>query len=124
MNSLQFLPGKRALAFGAGGSVGAAAAREFAAEGAEVFLSGRNKGGVEEVKGSNEGAGGRAHVAPVDALDERAVQTYVDGVLERAGDVNIVFNVIGPKATEYGTAKPALDLVIGEYMAALSTVVP
>jgi 3-oxoacyl-[acyl-carrier protein] reductase len=43
------LKGKRAIVFGAGGSIGAAVAKEFAAEGAEVFLSGRTKSNVEEV---------------------------------------------------------------------------
>jgi NAD(P)-dependent dehydrogenase (short-subunit alcohol dehydrogenase family) len=123
MNSSQLLHGKRALVFGAGGSVGSAVAREFAAEGAEVFLSGRNKARVEEVKHSIEQAGGRAHAAAVDALDETAVQKYIDGVLETAGGVDIVFNVIGPQATDYGTATPALDLTIDKYMVALSTVV-
>ena len=123
MISSQLLHGKRALVFGAGGSVGAAVSREFAAEGAEVFLSGRNRAGVEEVHRSIDAAGGRAHAAAVDALDETAVQTYVDTVVERAGGVDIVFNVIGPKATEYGTAKHALDLTIDAYMVALSTVV-
>jgi NAD(P)-dependent dehydrogenase (short-subunit alcohol dehydrogenase family) len=123
MNSSQLLHGKRALVFGAGGTVGAAVAREFAAEGAELFLSGRNKVGVEEVKRSIEEAGGKAHAAAVDGLDETEVQNYVDGVVERARGVDIVLNVIGPKATEYGTAKPALDLTINEYMVALSTVV-
>jgi NAD(P)-dependent dehydrogenase (short-subunit alcohol dehydrogenase family) len=37
------LQGKRATVFGAGGSIGAAVAREFAAEGAEVFLCGRTQ---------------------------------------------------------------------------------
>jgi len=123
MNSSQLLLGKRALVFGAGGSVGTAVAREFAAEGAEVFLSGRNQSRIEEVKRCIEEAGGRAHAEAVDAVDETAVQTYVDSVMERAGGVDIVFNVIGPKATEYGTAKHALDLTIAEYMVALSTVV-
>ena len=37
------LQGKHAVVFGAGGSIGAAVAKEFAAEGAEVFLAGRTK---------------------------------------------------------------------------------
>src|SRR6516225_12484636 len=41
--SAQLLQGKHAVVFGAGGSVGAATAKEFAAEGAEVFLAGRTK---------------------------------------------------------------------------------
>lgn len=43
MNNSLILQGKRAVVFGA------AAAREFAAEGAEVFLSGRTKSNVETV---------------------------------------------------------------------------
>jgi NAD(P)-dependent dehydrogenase (short-subunit alcohol dehydrogenase family) len=68
-------------------------------------------------------AGGSAHAAAVDGLDEKRVQTYVDDVVETTGGVDIVMNVIGPKATEYGTAKPSLDLTIDEYMVALSPVV-
>jgi len=41
MNNSATLSGKRAIVFGAGGSIGAAVAKEFASEGAEVFLSGR-----------------------------------------------------------------------------------
>jgi 3-oxoacyl-[acyl-carrier protein] reductase len=39
MSSTSILQGKHAVVFGAGGSIGAAVAREFAAEGAEVFLA-------------------------------------------------------------------------------------
>ena len=39
--TMKNLQGKYAVVFGAGGSVGAAVAKEFAAEGAEVFLAGR-----------------------------------------------------------------------------------
>jgi FlaA1/EpsC-like NDP-sugar epimerase len=41
MNSTPILKGNHALVFGAGGSIGSAAAKEFAKQGAEVFLSGR-----------------------------------------------------------------------------------
>jgi len=37
MNGTPILKGKHAVVFGAGGSIGAAVAKEFAAEGAEVF---------------------------------------------------------------------------------------
>jgi len=49
MNSTPILNGKHAVVFGAGGSIGAAVAKEFATEGAEVFLSGRTKSTVESV---------------------------------------------------------------------------
>jgi NAD(P)-dependent dehydrogenase (short-subunit alcohol dehydrogenase family) len=48
------LQGKHAIVFGAAGSVGAAVAKEFAAEGAEVFLAGRTKASLDAVaKGEN-----------------------------------------------------------------------
>jgi 3-oxoacyl-[acyl-carrier protein] reductase len=49
MSNSKILMGKNALVFGAGGTIGSAVAREFAAEGAEVFLSGRTKANVESV---------------------------------------------------------------------------
>jgi NAD(P)-dependent dehydrogenase (short-subunit alcohol dehydrogenase family) len=54
MSSSPILQGKCAVVFGAGGSIGAAVAKEFAAEGAEVFLAGRTKSSVEDA----EDAGG------------------------------------------------------------------
>jgi hypothetical protein len=43
------LTNRRAVIFGAGGAVGRAVAKEFAAQGATVFLSGRRLGGLEQV---------------------------------------------------------------------------
>jgi short-subunit dehydrogenase len=43
------LQGKYGVVLGAGGSIGAAVAKEFAVEGAEVFLAGRTKANVEAV---------------------------------------------------------------------------
>ena len=63
------LQGKRAAVFGAGGSIGATVAREFAAEGAEVFLSGLTRSNVEEVSKQITSAGGLSHVAALDALN-------------------------------------------------------
>ena len=123
MNNSQLLHGKRALVFGAGGSVGAAVAGEFAAEGAEVYLSGRNATSIEDVKRSIADAGGSAHAAVVDALDEAAVQQYVDGVVSTAGGIDIEFNAVGPPPEDYGNGKPATDATIDEFMAALSTIV-
>jgi 3-oxoacyl-[acyl-carrier protein] reductase len=45
-NNSAILKGKHAVVFGAGGSIGAAVAKEFAAEGAEVFLAGRSRSSV------------------------------------------------------------------------------
>jgi NADP-dependent 3-hydroxy acid dehydrogenase YdfG len=73
VNRAPLLQGKQAVVFGAGGSIGAAVSKEFATEGAEVFLSGRTKSNVEAVAKDITSAGGRAHVAVIDALDDGAV---------------------------------------------------
>lgn len=66
MKSTPILQGKHAVVFGAGGSIGSAVAREFAREGAEVFLSGRSKSSVEPVAEQIVARGGTAHI---DVLD-------------------------------------------------------
>jgi NAD(P)-dependent dehydrogenase (short-subunit alcohol dehydrogenase family) len=123
MSGTKRLHGKRALIFGAGGSVGSAVAREFAAEGAEVFLSGRNAGTVEAVVKQIEANGGSGCAAVLDATDASAVDAYVDGIATRAGGVDIVFNAIGPLARESGTGKTVTELSIDEFMVPLETIV-
>jgi 3-oxoacyl-[acyl-carrier protein] reductase len=117
------LPGKFALVFGAGGSIGTAVAKEFAAEGAELFLSGRTLANVEAVAKQITADGGRAHAAKVDAEDCAAVEEYVDAIARRAGRLDIVFNAIGPLVSEYGNGKNAVDLPIEEFMVPLMTIV-
>ena len=64
----RILENKSAVVFGAGGSIGAAVAKEFAAEGARVFLAGRTKASLEAVAEQITAAGGEAQTAAVDAL--------------------------------------------------------
>jgi len=60
--------------WGDGGSIGAAVAKEFAAEGAELFLAGPTKSNVEHVAEQIAAVGGREpHTEVVDALDDAAV---------------------------------------------------
>jgi 3-oxoacyl-[acyl-carrier protein] reductase len=88
------LQNKNAVIYGAGGSIGSAVARAFAREGARVFLAGRTLESLEEVAEQIRSAGGVAEAAQVDALDEQAVDRYVDAVAERAGSIDISFNLI------------------------------
>src|SRR5215813_147106 len=122
MNSSLMLRGKHAVVFGAGGSVGAAVAKEFAAQGAEVFLAGRTISNVEAVTKQITTNGGRAHAAVIDALDDAAVNKYIDGIAEETGGIDIVFNAVGPQAQDYGNGKQAVDLSIEEFMLPLTTV--
>jgi NAD(P)-dependent dehydrogenase (short-subunit alcohol dehydrogenase family) len=115
------LNGKRAVIFGAAGSIGSAVARELAAEGAEVFLAGRTAAELEEVAASIVASGGRAHRATVDALDDRSVNEYIDSVA-KVGRIDIAFNAVGPRAAKYGNGKHAVDLTIEEFMVPVMTV--
>jgi 3-oxoacyl-[acyl-carrier protein] reductase len=123
ITSSSILRGKHAVVFGAGGSIGAAVAKEFAAEGAEVFLAGRTKSNVEAVTKQITRDGGRAHSYVIDALDDAAVNEYIDGVVKQAGSIDVVFNAVGPLASEYGNGKNAVDLPIEEFMVPMITVV-
>ena len=116
------LQGKHAVVFGAGGSIGAAVAKEFAAEGAEVFLAGRTKSNVEEVARQITAAGGRAYAAVIDALNDGAVDKYIDGIVRQSGRIDIEFNAVGPLASDYGNGKHAVDLTVEEFMMPVTTV--
>jgi len=85
MNSNLILRGRHAVVFGASGSIGAAVAKEFAAEAARVFLAGRTKASLETVAEQIRAAGGEAQTAVVDALDDSSVNRYLDDVAKQAG---------------------------------------
>jgi 3-oxoacyl-[acyl-carrier protein] reductase len=88
------LGGKNAVIYGGGGAIGGAVARAFAREGAKVFLAGRTLESLEEVAEEIRSAGGKAETAEVDALDERAVDGFVDGVAGVAGSIDVSFNLV------------------------------
>lgn len=88
------LENKIAAIYGAGGPIGAAVAKAFAREGARLFLAGRTKQKLDEVAKEIRSDGGTAETGIVDALDERAVDEYVDALVEQAGRLDISFNLI------------------------------
>ncbi|MEQ4519211.1 SDR family oxidoreductase [Pseudarthrobacter sp. B907] len=88
------LQGKTALIYGAGGSIGGAVSRSFAAEGATVYLAGRTESRLEKVARDIRDDGGRAETAVVDALDEEQVDAFVDAAAKKARRIDISFNAI------------------------------
>jgi len=88
------LENKNAVIYGAGGSIGGAVAREFAREGARVFLVGRTRETLQTVADDIESDGGPAEVAVLDALDEKAVQEHADALADKAGSIDISFNLV------------------------------
>ncbi len=89
------LENRNAVVYGAGGPVGRAVAGAFAREGATVFLAGRTAAPLEPVAAEIAAGGGRAETAPVDTLDEEAVDHHADGVARTAGGIDVVFNSVG-----------------------------
>ncbi|MGP3967543.1 SDR family NAD(P)-dependent oxidoreductase [Streptomyces sp. 6N223] len=106
------LEGKTAVVHGAGGAIGGAAARAFAREGARVYLAGRSPAPLAALAEDIRGAGGVAGTAVVDALDEAAVDAFVDDVAARAGRIDISFNAIG-----YGDVQqPLMEISVADFL--------
>jgi len=92
---MMMLTDKVAVIYGAGGAVGGAVARAFAAEGARVFVTGRHRDPVDAVAEEILAAAGACEAARVDALDEHQVEDHLRSVIDAAGRVDISFNAIG-----------------------------
>jgi NAD(P)-dependent dehydrogenase (short-subunit alcohol dehydrogenase family) len=104
------LKDKVAVIYGAGGAVGGAVARAFATDGATAFLTGRHLP-VEVVAKEVRSAGGSAEAAEVDALDEQAVDSHLQSLIDKAGRVDISFNAVGiPNTKILGVPLTELDI--------------
>ncbi|HTE05650.1 MAG TPA: SDR family oxidoreductase [Planctomycetota bacterium] len=104
---------KTAVIYGGGGTLGGAVARAFAREGATVHLAGRTQAKLDHVAMDVAAAGGLAHTAVVDALDEDAVGRHVDAVAAGAGQIDIALNAIGVVHVQ-GT--PLAELSLADFM--------
>jgi 3-oxoacyl-[acyl-carrier protein] reductase len=102
------LQDKNAVIYGAGGGIGSAMARAFAAEGGRVFLVGRTREKLDALAGE---IGPAAEVAAFDALDKRAVDEHADAVAVQGG-LHISVNVIA-HPTKHGT--PMVEMDVDEY---------
>jgi NAD(P)-dependent dehydrogenase (short-subunit alcohol dehydrogenase family) len=111
------LTGKNAIIYGGGGALGGAIAGTFARRGAAVFLAGRTADPLERVAAGIAAAGGRAEVAVLDALDERAVDAHADEVAARAGSVDISFNLV-TRGDVQGT--PLVEMALPDYVRAIT----
>ena len=89
------LENKIAVVYGAGGGVGSAVARAFAAANANVILVGRRRAPLDELSAAIQRAGGRASAAQVDALDEQAVAAHLSRVVAEHGALDVSFDATG-----------------------------
>ncbi|WP_410594429.1 SDR family NAD(P)-dependent oxidoreductase [Amycolatopsis sp. lyj-23] len=108
---MSLLDGKNAIVYGAAGRIGTAVATAFAGEGARVFVAGRTRSRLAELAGGIRAAGGRAEVAVVDALDERAVDEHAAAVAAEGG-IDVSINLIGHGDVQ-GT--PLVEMALADY---------
>jgi 3-oxoacyl-[acyl-carrier protein] reductase len=94
---------KIAVIYGAGGALGGAVARAFAAEGAFVHLTGHRLEPVDSVAAGLE----RADAAVVDAFDEDTVEEDLRGVVAERGRVDISVNLI---SVDHVQGVPLIDM--------------
>jgi NAD(P)-dependent dehydrogenase (short-subunit alcohol dehydrogenase family) len=104
------LNGRNAIIYGAGGPIGGAIAKAFAAQGARVHLTGRTRATLEKVAAGIREAGGHAETAEVDAMDEAAVDAHADAV----GRIDISVNVT---ATYDVQGTPMVEMAVEDYLA-------
>ncbi|UMP04831.1 SDR family NAD(P)-dependent oxidoreductase [Amycolatopsis sp. EV170708-02-1] len=107
------LQNKNAIIYGAGGAIGNGVAKEFAARGARVFLTGRHRPALTKLAGEIEQSGGLAEVAVVDAMDETAVDEHSAAVAAEAGSLDISLNLV-PRGDIQGI--PLVEMSVEDYV--------
>jgi NAD(P)-dependent dehydrogenase (short-subunit alcohol dehydrogenase family) len=60
--------------------------------------------------------------ATVDASDDGAIRAYVDEVAQSTGGIDLVFNAVGPRASEGGYGTPAVDLAHDRFLLPMVTI--
>jgi 3-oxoacyl-[acyl-carrier protein] reductase len=102
-----------AVIHGAGGSIGAAAARVFAREGARLFLAGRSRPRLEAAAAAAAAEGAEVEIATVDAMDQGAVDRHADEVVARAGRIDIALNAVG---FDHVQGRPVAETSVEDYL--------
>jgi NAD(P)-dependent dehydrogenase (short-subunit alcohol dehydrogenase family) len=113
------LQNKNAIIYGAGGSLGGAVAKALAAAGARLFLTGRNISSVQDVADEILAAGGNAEATQVDALDEKAINSCLDEIVQKTGHIDISFNAIGVQVVQN---IPLVDIAVDDFMNPISSI--
>jgi NAD(P)-dependent dehydrogenase (short-subunit alcohol dehydrogenase family) len=110
------LSGKTAIITGATGGIGAATARLFLAEGANLVVVGRSADKLDALTASLGSQERVAHCV-ADAQDESGAQAAADAAIDRFGGVDILFANAGTE----GVAKPLDELTLDEFDAVYRT---
>lgn len=112
------LVGRIALVTGASRGIGAAVARRFAAEGAQLILAARTVGALEEVDDAIRLAGGaRATLVPLDLLQGDQIDRLGGAVFERFGRLDVLVGNAGA----LGTLSPVAHVSAKDWNAVIAT---
>ncbi len=112
------LQGRLALITGASRGIGAAVARRFAAEGAQVILTARTVGGLEEVDDRIRADGGStATLVPLDLRDFDKIDALGASLYERFGKLDVLVGNAGI----LGTLSPAGHIDPATWQAVMDT---
>jgi NAD(P)-dependent dehydrogenase (short-subunit alcohol dehydrogenase family) len=92
---MQTLKGKTVIITGASSGIGYAAAKLFAAHGANLIIGARRKAELSKVAAEIEGEGGTAVALPGDVRDEDHAKALVELAMGRFGRLDAAFNNAG-----------------------------
>jgi D-sorbitol dehydrogenase (acceptor) len=104
------LQDRRAVITGAAHGIGAATARRFCEQGAQVVLADRDGLAAAEMAAELENAGFVAHARTVDVTDEPATKQVIDEAAELLGGLDLVLANAGVLSMN-----PLADLTLGEF---------
>jgi NAD(P)-dependent dehydrogenase (short-subunit alcohol dehydrogenase family) len=102
------LTGERALVTGSSAGIGAAIARRFAAEGAHVVITGRDRTRADFVQAAIKSAGGHAEVVLADLTEPDAARRLVKDAVTSLGGLTILVN------NAVATVVDESDAVVGD----------
>jgi NAD(P)-dependent dehydrogenase (short-subunit alcohol dehydrogenase family) len=111
------LAGRVALITGASRGLGAAIAKRFAAEGAELILLARTVGGLEEADDSARAAGTHATLVPLDITDFPAIDRLGAAIYERHKRLDVLV----ANAAMLGSLSPLADIDLKEWQKVIDT---
>ncbi|MFB6456279.1 SDR family NAD(P)-dependent oxidoreductase [Chitinophaga sp. Hz27] len=113
---MENLKGKVAVIFAASGEIAGAVARAFAQHGAKVYVTAKKLSSVDTLVADIKANRGWAQAGVVDALDETAIDSYLQQVVADNGRLDMVFNGIGSYYKDAGSGTPSTVASFEQFM--------
>lgn len=110
-----------AIVTGGGRGIGRAIAIRLAAEGANVAICGRNRGDLDAVVTLITAGGGTAIAETVDVSEERVVDAFIAGVVNRFGAIEVLINNASLTAMSNIGSSPLVDMETREWNRVIET---